>query len=67
MKEKMFTAENAPQYGQKVLHGNDVVTVQCFMGVIADTLYGTKDAWATISKEDGSMIMCSLYDLRPCE
>jgi hypothetical protein len=62
----MFTVDNTPRYGDKVMHGNNVVTVQSFMGVMADAIYGTSDAWASVRREDGSVYMCSLYELGPC-
>jgi hypothetical protein len=61
----MFTVDNTPRYGDKVMHGNNVVTVQSFMGVMADAIYGTSDAWASVKDEDGRVYTCSLYDLRP--
>ena len=63
----MFTIEHTPKYGDKVLYGNTVVTIHSFMGVIADALYGTKNAWASVENADGKVFMCSLYDLKPCD
>jgi hypothetical protein len=59
----MFTVENTPRYGDKVMHGSNVVTVQSFIGVMADAIYGTSDAWASVRREDGSTYTCSLYEL----
>lgn len=63
----MYTPDNTPRYSQKVMHGENEVTVECFMGVIADALYGSRDAWATVRSEGGQSYMCSLYELSPCK
>jgi hypothetical protein len=61
----MFTTENTPRYGQIVMHGSKVVTVRSFMGVIADAVYGTTNAWASVQDEQGNVYNCSLYELSP--
>ena len=62
----MFTVNNTPKYGQIVMHGEQKVTVQSFMGVIADATYGTKNAWASVIDDTGRVYTCSLYDLSQC-
>jgi methylthioribose-1-phosphate isomerase len=63
----MFTAEHTPRYGDTVMLDGQKVVVKCFMGVLADEIYGTKDAWASVQYDDGRTVHCSLYDLQPCK